>query len=151
MARQHKQFGRRLFIVYAPLAVITIAVCVVAHSAIARQLNEWKLLPQPERFTELYFTHPASLPATYTPGQTQTIAFTAHNLEHRTTTYSYTITANGTKLSNGTFILAENQTRQVADTVTLPPLGNRAEITVTLTNVHTSIDYWVNVGTEAKP
>ncbi|HEY8999160.1 MAG TPA: DUF1616 domain-containing protein [Candidatus Saccharimonadales bacterium] len=155
MAGQRKSIGRRWLTAYALLAVLLIA-CAFAHSAIARQLNDWKVLPQPERLTELYFTHPTALPTTYAAGQTQTVAFTAHNLEHRITTYTYSIAANdetgnaSQTLAHGTFTLAEDQTKNVTANVTLPALGNREQITVSLTNVSTSIDYWLNVGTEAK-
>ena len=155
MAGHRRHFGRRWLAAYGLLVVLVIA-CVSAHSAIARQLNNWKLLPQPERFTELYFTHPTSLPTTYAPGETQIVAFTAHSLEHRITTYTFVVTVNNEvgnaeqTLARGSFTLTNNQTKNITETATLPPLGSREQITVTLTNMQTSIDYWLNEKTETK-
>jgi hypothetical protein len=152
LASNRKQFGRGFAAAFAFIAVL-IVLAALTHSAIARQLNDWKLLPQPERFTELSFTHPTSLPKTYTPNQTQTIAFTVHNVEYRTTDYAYTIAASAAGqthiLMRGTFMLKQNGTQNVAVLVTIPVLASREEISVNLANVSTSIDFWLNE-TEAK-
>ena len=122
----------------------------IFRSQIHNQLNAWKLLPRPERLTELYFTKPNNLPSTYSPGQTQTVSFTVHNLEYRTTTYSYTILEQnnaGTTiqtLSSGSFTLDQNQYQTPQIKVQIADAGTRAKIVVQLTNVHESIDYWLN-------
>lgn len=154
MAEHRNHPKRRTLTAYALLAVLVI-VCAFTHSAIARQLNNWKLLPQPERLTELYFTDPSSLPSDYTPNGNQTVTFTTHNLEYRTTTYNYVVTAGGMdtsqiqELASGTFTLPQNGVRKLTVPITLPALSQREEVSVNLTNVSTSIDFWLNE-TEAK-
>ena len=110
-------------------------------------MRRWKLLPEPERLTELYFTHPNSLPTKYTPGQQQTVAFTVHNLEYRTTTYHYQVTEqaqDGTStqtLTSGSFTLTQNQFRSNALNITLTDLSQHVKVEVRLVNVNESIDY----------
>ena len=117
---------------------------------IKNQLNAWQLLPQPERLTELYFANPNHLPSTYAPGQAQAIAFTVHNLEYQPTTYRYTVTAQAdgsatmTTLTTGSFRLDQNQSITTPVSVTLPDLGPRVKVAITLTDQNESIDYWVN-------
>ena len=132
--------------------IIVVVLIAVFYTAIDRQLHHWKLLPNPQRLTELYFTHPNALPASYLPGQTLSVAFTVHNLEYQTTDYHYTITEsnqNGAQaqiLATGSFNLAQNQYHKI--NVNIPTIddGNRAKVEVTLVNIHESIDFWVNEG-----
>ncbi|HVZ10874.1 MAG TPA: hypothetical protein VG941_00385 [Candidatus Paceibacterota bacterium] len=58
---------------------------------IKAQLNDWKLLPQPERFTELYFNDPASLPYTAARSSRLGFSFTIHNLEGSDQDYHYVV------------------------------------------------------------
>jgi len=120
---------------------------------IKNQLNAWKLLPQPERLTELYYDHSANLPASYTPGRPQSVSFTVHNLEYQSLTYHYSVTATpdgsttATPLTSGTLKLAQNQYATVPLTITVPDLGPRVQVAIKLTstslNVNETIDYWV--------
>jgi hypothetical protein len=113
------------------------------------QLNAWKLLPQPEKITELYFTKPNNLPTSYSSNQTEVTMFTVHNSEYRTVRYSYKIieqSVNSKKtvqLAQGEFTLFQNQYKRL-DSMTRPAdLGNNAEIKVELLNVNESVDYFV--------
>jgi uncharacterized membrane protein len=130
-------------------AVVLVSALIITAPAIKRQLNAWKLLPQPERLTELYFTSPNQLPASYTPGQPQTVSFTAHNLEYRTTNYTYQISEQNQAgsatqpLAAGSFVLGQNQYHTQAVRIPLANLGSRVKVEVALTNVNESIDYWV--------
>jgi uncharacterized membrane protein len=134
----------------------------LGHKALVNQLNAWKLLPVPERVTELYFTSPNSVPTTYAPGQGQTVIFTVQDLEYRTTTYDYTITqltSDGSAsqaLATGSFMLAQNQAASEAVPVTPSNLGSRSQIEVKISFddivsgadkpslESENIDYWVN-------
>ena len=127
-----------------------ILIGIVAAQPIKSQLNAWKLLPQPERLTELYFNNSAHLPARYTPGQPQTLSFTVHNLEYRTMSYPYTVTATpdgsqtATPLASGTLKnLSQNQAIATPLNFTLPDLGPRVKVSINLPSVNESIDYWV--------
>lgn len=120
--------------------------------AIKRQLDNWKLLPQPERLTELYFENHTSLPKTYSVGTVQSFKFTVHNLEYRTEQYSYQIiqrSADGQQsqiLSSGTFNLAHGKSRTTSSDVTTVDLGPRDQIITTIhtpENINESIDYLI--------
>jgi hypothetical protein len=131
------------------VAVCLIAIIVPNAHAIDRQLRDWKLLPEPERLTELYFTAPNNLPNSYSPGESQTVNFTVHNLEYQTTAYHYLIieqSQDGSQsqtLAGGSFTLAQNQYDRPSVKIFLPNLGSRVKVEIELTNVHESIDYWV--------
>lgn len=128
--------------------------------AIARQMNDWRLLPRPERLTELYFTDYQHLPTAEQSDVTQTVTFTVHNLEHQTTTYYYTLTAQaeGQKteypVGTGDFVLDQDKTAVTSKVVMLPQLTGRVALKVSLeyksiafgddvlTTQKQSIHYW---------
>jgi uncharacterized membrane protein len=133
------------------LAVLVILITAIGfHNPIDRQMHAWKLLPEPERLTELYFTHPNSLASSYTPGQAQTVNFTVHNLEYRTTTYQYQIVelqqggTQATTLATGSFTLSQNAYKHQSEIVHSTDLGQNVKVEVRLVNVHESIDYLLN-------
>jgi uncharacterized membrane protein len=110
-------------------------------------MRSWKLLPEPERLTELYFTHPNSLPSTYAPGQAQTVSFTVHNLEYQTMTYHYQIveesqdSSTAQTLNSGSFTLDQNAYQNEAVNIVTTDIGPHAKVEVKLMNVNESIDY----------
>lgn len=121
-------------------------------------LTTLHLSPKPEPFTELYFTDPASLPTHFTVGETQSVAFTVHNVEYRVERYDYTIVADTQQgrpdqlLASGDFVLRHGAYQHEVATVLLQPLGDRVKVTVALTLNSTgrrqSLAYWV---TRASP
>lgn len=130
--------------------IILVAVGIGFHQQIKNQLNAWKLLPEPERLTELYFTHPNSLPAKYVPDQTQTVSFVVHNLEYRTTTYHYQIiessqtTSQTKQLAASSFTLRQNQYKTITRNLPVADAGPHVKVSVNLTNVNEHIDYLIN-------
>lgn len=145
-----KKHARQISI--AVLALLTITAAFNMH-AIKGQLDDWKLLPQPERLTELYYADHAKLPTTYTPGTEQKFSFITHNLEYQDTQYEYTVTQkseDGTTtqpITKGTFKLRPDNIGTTPVTITPTDLGKRSQIEVQLTNTTTkqqqSIHYWV--------
>ena len=129
--------------------VIILLASVNAH-AIKNQLNDWKLLPQPERLTELYFTNPNNLPSTYNLSLNQQFGFTVHNLEYRNTDYTYQVleqSSDGSQtiiLRQGTFWLKQNQYKTTSENLSLSNLSPRVKVIVNLSNVNESIDYSSN-------
>ena len=109
---------------------------ILSKDAVASQLDAWRLLPRPERLTELYFIHNAHLPVVLKPGKTQAVGFTIHNLEHQTTTYRYVVAAIAPAkeqiLGEGTATLAHDAFRDVSRTFVVPKLGPRLEIRISL-------------------
>lgn len=105
---------------------------------------------QPETYTELYFTHPNSLPASINAGQAVPVAFTIHNVEARTMLYTYDITItlpNGSQqtLTKEQISLANSQAQSVADSISLPTVAGRYEINVQLEKLPESIHYWTEL------
>jgi hypothetical protein len=130
-----------------PYYVVAITACCVvglgvaafvSKDAIAKQLNDWYLLPRTENLTELYFTNYRTLPASLKADTAHGLAFTIHNLEHRTTTYQYKLVATSednsvTKtLGDGTVTLAPGDSRVEEKTVTVPAIDERVNISVHL-------------------
>lgn len=119
----------------------------IFHTAIDRQLRSWKLLPEPERLTELYFTDPNNLPKSYTPGQPQAVKFTVHNLEYRTTHYRYKITETSQdgmqsqQLADGSFTMTQNSYHKTSVNISTADLGSSVKVEVELVNVKENIDY----------
>jgi hypothetical protein len=121
-------------------------------SPIEHQLDHWGLLPRHQQMTELFASDPEHLPKTYAPGQSQTVAFSVHNLTNTTATYHYTITAastplagqnTGTTLATGSVQLGNNNSRQINTAVQLSDLGKHIYIQVQLSSGQT-IGYWLS-------
>jgi uncharacterized membrane protein len=136
-----------LLAVTVSLSLIFLLSIIKLAPAIHRQLNAWKVLPQPERLTELYFTDHTKLPSTYAKGDSQTVAFTVHNLEYRETQYHYILsetdqTSNvSTDVTSGDFKLEQNKFQKITIPITLSELGPTAKVTVRLSGQDESIDY----------
>lgn len=126
-------------------------VTAINSSAINRQLHTWKLLPEPERLTELYFTDHTKLPAKYTPGETQTVSFTIHNLEYRTVDYKYRIIQtdnngeNAVELAQGSVTLQHDQIAKPSAAVILTDFGIKSRLNVVLETGTSSQAIFYNV------
>jgi hypothetical protein len=139
----------------------------VGQPVVARKMDDWRLLPRPERLTELYFTDYRQLPTAEQFDTAQTVTFTVHNLEHQTTTYAYTLTAQSEddkiehSVGGGEFALAHDDSATTIKPVTLPNLTGRVIVKVNLqyqgiafggdapTDQKQSIHYWT--ATDKKP
>jgi len=110
-----------------------------AHRAlIVRRLDTWKLLPRPERLTELYFDNITGLPTKITPATPQPVGFVVHNLEARTVEYHYVLRVASLdgkivrELGNGSFRLEANHTLTTTSAVAIPALSRRVQVQVRL-------------------
>lgn len=123
------------------LAIVTIVLTLgftytFGRDAIYNQLNDWMLIPRPERLTELYFVNSSNLPTEYIVGQEQIIQFTIHNLEYRTTSYNYILTQISedgkisAPLASGSLKLSQDQTQTITKPVVLSNLGNQSKIEI---------------------
>ncbi len=138
MARQKSSKNLAAVIVFGVFVALIVGFAVnIAAPAIKAQLNDWKLLPRPERLTELYIKDHQTLPSLYTPDVPQSFQFTIHNLEYRQTNYQYQITAAG---SNKTIVLQKNsaklnhnQSFTAEPAFALPDMGDRVKISATIT------------------
>lgn len=149
----------------AAIAGITLLFVIFGISqrqAIYDQLYNWKLIPRPERLTELYFTDHTNLPKTYKPDEAQIVKFTVNNLEYRTTYYAYIVSVMNDDESGevinraeGSFTLDHEQSKAIETPITITAKGPRAKVKVTiyyqgikfgeddLSDQEQSIHYWV--------
>lgn len=108
----------------------------IAKDPVINILNHFKLLPQPERITELYFTEHTKLPKEYLPGQEQTVRFTVHNFEYEPIKYSYVIEQkNDTtqqQLAAGTVDTQFNDSKELSVRVIPVDMGERSQIAIKL-------------------
>lgn len=147
-----KDFRKKLKKYVLPASAATVLLLIVLAianaGAINHQLHSWKLLPEPERLTELYYENHTALPNSYTPGVPQSFSFTVHNLEYRDMRYDYQVvqTSEDGKqsqtLASGHFDLPQDAYRTVPTTITPADLGPRTQIT-TVISPQESIHYWV--------
>ena len=54
-------------------------------------MDNLKLIPRPERFTELYFNDHINLPKQFSPGEKISFSFVIHNLEGASKDYPYVV------------------------------------------------------------
>lgn len=140
------------FVVIAVVCIAGVVTIFASRDAITRQMNVWKLVPQPDRLTEFYFTSPTKLPSTYLPGVSQDVSFTVHNLEHQPMLYSYEIIqqndagAASHVLATGSFRLNHDGYHDETTTVTYLDTGDKACIIVRLINQDQTLHYWVVKG-----
>src|SRR5437868_4908984 len=71
--------------------VLAFGLLFVNGKAIANKLNDLKLLPQPENFTELFLLNHETIPYTITPSKEIAFEFVIHNLEHKDMNYPYEV------------------------------------------------------------
>lgn len=137
------------------------AIMLANKSAVAKQLDDWMLLPRQQRFTELYFADMTKLPSA---AGAQTLTFTIHNVEHQDITYTYKIDAiqpsNGSheSLGEGRVMVPSGQAQATSHQVVVPVLGPRTLVKITLeyqgisfgssrpTAQTQSINFWAKTG-----
>lgn len=133
--------------------VLVIVVLIAAGIAVYQVRNTRVFVDatthQPERYTELYFNDPTTLPSTVARGTKLSVGFSAHNVEARGMNYTYTIsyiTNKGAVLATeqGGFRLSNGSSKTITNDITIPKTySGAAEIQVELTNINQSIHFWV--------
>jgi hypothetical protein len=138
----------RLQWIFGSLFVLVLVLGFVQRQAVIDRLHGWKLLPQTQQLTELYFAKPYELPSKYEPDREHRVAFVVRNREHRTLTYQYVIRqvdAEGNRqadLASGTITIADGVAESTTATVKPEAMG-RSAIIITITTTNQSIQYWV--------
>lgn len=118
---------------------------------LANQVSAFKLLPQPEPFTELYLTNVSGLlrdmPAGIKPGTTITFSFEIHNLEGRNKSYPYTvyILANygTTTIASGTVELADTASVIIPESYTFKHAASSATVFISIPEQKQSLHFFV--------
>ena len=136
---------------YFIIAIIFVAAVIMyEHKAdIYAQLNDWKLIPQSEHFTELYFNDHVNLPSQISKGQQVSFSFVIHDLEGRGTNYPYTVyfeSQDGqiTKIEDNSIELADGESRTINESYTAQSDNNSGKVVVGLTEKQQSIDFLLN-------
>lgn len=138
----------RRWLIGAGFVLLLAAALAAGNPAFVRdRLVAAKLWPQPEAFTELYFTQQLLLPKTAANGPVS-FSFTVHNEQNGATTYPYLIVLakpNGQAetLQTGSLTLQKGEARNVVVTAALPAGTTTAEIAVVLPNRQESIHFWL--------
>ncbi len=136
MRSNTRRFNRKQLVLLVVAVVAFMLVTGLGQLLFVRQLHAWRLIPQSERFSELYFTHHDDLPMFALPDSEQRIDFTIRNVERQTTEYRYRILARAADsagnrvLTEGVQRLAAGAEAEVTRSVTLPPLGKRVALEV---------------------
>lgn len=133
------------------VVAIAAAVAVFAYadrSAIAAQMNAWQLLPQPERFTELYFNNYLQLPKTAVARKAFSFSFTIHNLEGAPTTYPYQVyfeypNGNQAVFEDGSVTVPDGATSSIPVAYQFPASDLVGQVVVELTSLGQKIDFIV--------
>lgn len=103
-------------------------------------------LPQPERFTELYFENHTKLPTEAQPNQPYTFSFTVHNLEYQDTPYNYEsyldLDTGKAEIGHGSFTLKQDEYLTVRQEYSLAMALPKTKIVVNLINKNQQIDFW---------
>lgn len=132
----------------AVLAIILFFIFFLDKSFVVSWLNNHKLLPQPEPFTELYFEDHELLPKELEATQEAEFKFTVHNLEYKTVNYEYEVEAISTQsaelLDEGSFTLQHDGYKTIGGTVSTQEAQIRTKININLKNKNQSIHFWVN-------
>lgn len=129
------------------LAVLVTAIFLyIARAQVYAEMNNFKLLPQEETFTELYFDNYISLPKVAVANQPFSFSFTIHNVEGATTTYPYAVyfeypDGTQTPFQTGNVTLSDNASTTITVTHTFIASNVKGEVVVSLTNLKQSIDF----------
>lgn len=129
-------------------ALVIFAVFAFDNSAVETALRKHKLLPEPERFTELYLENHLRLPKAYVRGGNNSFTFTVHNLEHKPMHYEYVVDAISTEsarlITKGSFELEHDAYKSITARIASPEAAVRTKINISLENKDQSIHFWVD-------
>lgn len=141
---------RLTFMPFVLVAVIAALFLYAYRSEAIAKLNAWKLIPQPEHFTELYLDDYANLagrlPKSIAPGTTISFSFAIHNLEGRAMKYPYKVSIVGdmpatTTVDTGTIYLPEGAATSTRETYTFRRWYRSATVYIELTQLNQSLHF----------
>lgn len=111
-------------------------------------MNKFKLIPQPEQFTELYFDNASLLPKEIVNNALSPFSFTVHNMEGVTTSYPYNVSflySSGRRVivASSTIMLANNASTTISVPRTYHQSNDKGRVVVELTSLNQSIDFLI--------
>jgi hypothetical protein len=128
----------------ATVIIILVTLIAAGYLLYANRIG-LKLVPTPERFTELYFNNYSAIPKNTTANKPFTFSFTISNREGATTAYPYTVffkDPSGTVdvFASNSVTLTDNTSSTVVISHTFVATGETGEIVVNLTQLNQQID-----------
>lgn len=143
-----KSEKKRFWIFLAGLALFWAAATVLGENgaAIRNKMSDWKLVPEAERFTELYFDNYESLPRRIDGGGALAFSFAIRNLEGAVTDYPYAVYVerqDGRRdiVSGGAIRLADRENKTVSVSNKIEDGAAANKIVVRLTNLNQEISF----------
>lgn len=135
----------------AGLAVVFWLGAALMHTpAVATQLASWKLVPTPERYTELAFDQHLALPSVVPTTKPVAFGFRVTNHEGGAKAYSYVVAwqapgSSARTVATGSVTLADGASQSVSESFVLPKGVSMAEVTVTLPEQQESVHFWMGL------
>ena len=135
------------------IVLVLVFTAFINKKIIVTQLNDWQLLPQPERFTELYFEDHLNLPQSVIAGEEMEFKVIVHNLEYRRFEYDYEVTVDkpktATRVNTDNFSLDHDKYKIISMRFPLEldesTTSAKTKVEVKLLNKNQSIHFWTNV------
>ncbi len=139
----------RLLLLICSSGLILALILYYFRGPIYGQLDAWRLVPRPERFTELYFENPSALPAVPAADGQVAFQFTIHNLEGAETAYSYRVyfaadSGLNLPIDENTAVLASGASQTVAESYNFRQFREPGRVVVRLLNPPQEIDFLIN-------
>jgi len=136
------------FSIIVLIAALAALILYMNRGSIHGELNNLKLIPQPEHFTELYFNDHLSLPKNTVAKQPISFSFIIHNVEGVTTTYPYSVYfeyPNGSHnlFTSSSVTLADNASTSITINHTFRTSNLTGMVVVNLTPLNQHIDFIV--------
>jgi hypothetical protein len=135
------------------LMLIFVAVAVVTYQSrqsIYAEMDKLKLIPRPERFTELYFDDHTNLPTRISKNEDVSFTFVIHNLEGKEMEYPYVVyfqskDGNVVKIAEGFETLADGEYKAIEKTYVSNSDQNEGGVFVRLKELDQSIHFLLNI------
>ncbi len=136
-----------ILLILAAIAAGSYLIAQFYGSTVYAGLNSLKLIPQPERFTELYFNNSSNLPRATVAKKPISFSFGIHNVEATTTVYPYEVyfvdnTGYRVNFTSGTVTLASDASTTISVSYTFQSSNLTGEVVVNLPSLNNqSIDF----------
>jgi len=139
----------KLIVLGSVIALVVFGLITFDKNYIVKVLNQYKLLPQPEPFTELYFEDHLKLPKLHKINEPYSFKFTVHNLENKDFTYNYLVTATASDsasiLDKGKFSLKSDQSKTFKENFRIRLPYQKVKFNIDLPNKNQSIHFYTEI------
>jgi hypothetical protein len=130
---------KKIFFIFSLIIIISggLFFAYQCQPEIYAQLNDWKLIPAKEHFTELYFENHLNLPKQIIAGRQIDFSFTIHNLEGQMMDYPYAVyfvsdSGEIITISDSAITVADGEYKTIPETYTLDTLAPSGAVYVDL-------------------